>query len=193
MSRPRKGLPAAVRRAVLVEAGHRCAIPTCRGTSALELHHIVEHSKGGADTEDNLIVLCAVCHARVTKGEIDTKVVRQYKANLGVLNARYGDFERRILEILANSGGDAVKLPGGRDVDLWYLLKDGILEKVPTPGGAVRIQGFMGAETFALTQSGKAFVRDWASAQNIEYVSDEDEMGGSAEYPGFAYEDETLE
>lgn len=28
----------------------------------LELHHIKEHSKGGENTEDNLITLCTVCH-----------------------------------------------------------------------------------------------------------------------------------
>lgn len=156
----------------------------------MELHHIVEHSKGGPDTEENLIVLCAVCHARVTKGEIDTKAVRQYKANLGIVNARYGDFERRILELFATSGGDAVKLLGGRDVDLWYLLKDGILTKMPTPGGSVVVQGLPAAETYALTGHGRAFVRDWADAQDLEYEVDDDELGGSEEFPGFANEDD---
>lgn len=38
MSRP--DIPADIRRAVLVEAGHRCAIPRCNHTE-LDVHHIV--------------------------------------------------------------------------------------------------------------------------------------------------------
>lgn len=174
-----------------MEAGHRCAIPTCRGTSALELHHIVEHSKGGPDTEDNLIVLCAVCHARVTKGEIDTKAVRQYKANLGVLNSRYGDYERGILELFATSGGNAVDLPAGRDVDLWYLMKDGILTKIDSDGPKVVFNGVADTQRYALTHVGVDFVNQWASAQAIETVDIEPPLDPDAEFPGFAYEDET--
>nr|WP_262377685.1 HNH endonuclease [Pseudomonas lundensis] len=28
----------------------------------LELHHTVHHSKGGANSESNLVTLCTVCH-----------------------------------------------------------------------------------------------------------------------------------
>ena len=44
----RDSIPAQVKRAVLVESGHRCAIPTCRATTT-EIAHIVPW----AETQDN--------------------------------------------------------------------------------------------------------------------------------------------
>jgi hypothetical protein len=40
----RDHIPAEVKRAVLVEAGHRCAIPTCKATTT-EVAHIVPWSE----------------------------------------------------------------------------------------------------------------------------------------------------
>lgn len=37
----------------------------------LELHHFVEHAKGGKNTSDNLLVLCSRCHDDVHAGRID--------------------------------------------------------------------------------------------------------------------------
>ena len=34
----------------------------CGGTEGLSAHHIVKRSQGGADTVDNLRVLCIYCH-----------------------------------------------------------------------------------------------------------------------------------
>jgi hypothetical protein len=31
----------------------------------LELHHVIEHVKGGENTEENLVILCTVCHDEV--------------------------------------------------------------------------------------------------------------------------------
>lgn len=36
----------------------------------LEVHHIIFRSKGGTDDENNLITLCADCHAKIHKGEL---------------------------------------------------------------------------------------------------------------------------
>jgi len=49
----RDTIPAEVKRAVLVEAGHRCAIPTCRATTT-EIAHIVPW----AETQDNSFENC---------------------------------------------------------------------------------------------------------------------------------------
>jgi hypothetical protein len=50
-----------------------------------------------------MIVLCANCHGRKGNGpgQIDRKSLRVYKSNLGILNSRYGEFERRALDRLA--------------------------------------------------------------------------------------------
>lgn len=46
----------------LLEVWHNeCAI--CGSRDFLEFHHIIPKSKGGSDDYDNIIVLCACCHA----------------------------------------------------------------------------------------------------------------------------------
>lgn len=79
MQRP--AIPAEIRRAVLVEAGHRCAIPTCRYPSS-DLHHIIPWETCKAHDFDNLIALCPNCHRRADSGEIDRKSLRLYKSQL---------------------------------------------------------------------------------------------------------------
>ncbi|MFG2407224.1 HNH endonuclease [Streptomyces brevispora] len=98
MAQGRPDIPTALRREVLVEAGHRCAIQTCRQTP-VELAHIVQWAKVQEHAFDNLIALCPTCHTRFDRGEIDRKAMLQYKANLDILNSRYTDFERQLLRL----------------------------------------------------------------------------------------------
>ena len=79
MSRPK--IPAELKRRVLCEAGHRCAIHTCRQIE-VEIHHIVPWSKCQEHKYENLIALCPNCHKMAEKGDIDRKALRIYKANL---------------------------------------------------------------------------------------------------------------
>jgi hypothetical protein len=82
-----------------------------------------------------MIVLCCNCHGLKGDGprKLDRKALRQIKANLGIINGRYGEMERRILMFLtehpkpANGDSFQLKMPGGLDLMLWYLIKDGIL------------------------------------------------------------------
>lgn len=62
-------IPDPVRRTVLRRDGHKCA--DCGWTHAewnpsdarnLEIHHKHAHVEGGANTEENLVTLCTVCH-----------------------------------------------------------------------------------------------------------------------------------
>lgn len=111
-----------------VEAGHRCAIPTCRTTSGLQIHHIEEWAKVRAHAFENLILLCANCHARVTAGEIDRKSVKVYKANLSILVGRYGDLERRIIDrFVSQPDQTEVVVDMSQVLLLDYLILDGIL------------------------------------------------------------------
>jgi 5-methylcytosine-specific restriction endonuclease McrA len=68
----RPPVPADIRRRVLVEAGHRCAIPTCRYIE-VDIHHIIPWATCQAHEYDNLIALCPNCHRRADRGEIDRK------------------------------------------------------------------------------------------------------------------------
>jgi hypothetical protein len=61
-SKRRKNIPNRVRRAVLVRDGHVCQ--WCNSAEDLTLDHIEPWSKGGADTEENLRVLCRPCNSR---------------------------------------------------------------------------------------------------------------------------------
>ena len=52
-----------LRQQVLRRDGWRCQ--SCGTMSNLEVHHREFRSHSGADSEENLITLCAACHARV--------------------------------------------------------------------------------------------------------------------------------
>ena len=94
MERP--SIPADIRRRVLVEAGHRCAIPTCRSIMT-DIHHIVPWEECHEHTYENLISLCPNCHRLVHEGKIDRKSLRIYKANLRYTHDRFSQLEVDIL------------------------------------------------------------------------------------------------
>ena len=50
---------------MMVKCGRRCCICKRFRPTKLQVHHIVERSKGGSDDEDNLIVTCFSCHTDV--------------------------------------------------------------------------------------------------------------------------------
>lgn len=76
---------AEIDRLVKVEAGFRCSVHRCGSTSGLEIHHI----NGDPSNHDpaNLLVLCAVCHARTTNGEIDRKSCKMIKQSVSMQHA----------------------------------------------------------------------------------------------------------
>ena len=54
------------RRQVLIsECGNECEVCGYSCTPALQVHHIVKVADGGADDRENLLILCANCHATV--------------------------------------------------------------------------------------------------------------------------------
>lgn len=79
MATNRPAIPAELSRQVLVEAGHRCAIPTCRDSANIDLHHIVPWEKCKEHNPDNLIALCPSCHRLAHDGTIDRKSLLKYK------------------------------------------------------------------------------------------------------------------
>ena len=163
----RPAIPAEIKRGVLVEAGHRCAIPTCKQTP-VELAHIIPWSQVKEHTFDNIIALCPTCHTRYDKGDIDRKSIKKYKSNLSIINSRYGDFERRILEVFAeDTNANQIWLPGGLDIMLMYLLKDGLLIDTGQDSG-VRMSGMPSQKLFQLTAKGRQFVNEWLSGAEIE-------------------------
>jgi len=96
MSADRPDIPADIRRRVLVEAGHRCAISTCRQIE-IDVHHIIPWETCNEHKYENLIALCPNCHRRADRGDIDRKSLRIYKANLRFTHDRFSQFEADFL------------------------------------------------------------------------------------------------
>ncbi|MFN6480636.1 HNH endonuclease signature motif containing protein [Nostoc sp. DedQUE07] len=170
----RDHIPAEVKRAVLVEAGHRCAIPTCRATTT-EIAHIDPWAKSNDNSFENLIALCPNCHTRFDqKKEIDQQSIRMYKQNLSILNNRYGEFERRLFEILAKSGERVFVVGVGGDILVANAVKDGFFEDKHVEGMWLEIVGDNGYQkkfpmsfTFWVTDAGVEFIRRYASGVDI--------------------------
>jgi 5-methylcytosine-specific restriction endonuclease McrA len=55
-----------LRNQVLGRDGWRCQ--SCGSRSSLEVHHKEFRSHSGDDSEQNLVTLCALCHAAVHRG-----------------------------------------------------------------------------------------------------------------------------
>ncbi|EKD73160.1 MAG: cytosolic protein [uncultured bacterium] len=162
----RSALPRELARQVLVEAGHRCAIPTCRQTP-LEIAHIIPWAKVQEHTFDNLIALCPTCHTRYDREEIDRKSMQQYKGNLSVLNGRYADLEQRVLRIFSKEpNANQIWLPGGFDILLMNLIEDGFLKDTGQNSGVI-LAGMPSSKLYELTNKGREFIRKWMLAEDL--------------------------
>jgi hypothetical protein len=87
--REREHLPLKTKAIVLTEAGYRCAVPTCRGILALDMHHIWEVVAGGGDEPSNLVALCPTCHALYHRGTILADSIYLYKAMLVAISRAF--------------------------------------------------------------------------------------------------------
>jgi hypothetical protein len=152
---------AEVKRMVLVEAGHRCAIPTCRN------RHIVPESQSHDDSFENLIALCPNRHTRYDqKEEIDRQSFRMYKRNLGILNSRYSDFERRVCDQIAETDRRSFMVEAGLEVLLLHAVKDGLLKRVEPPPVAIH-RGEPTHHKYEVTDAGLNFVSRYIQAEDI--------------------------
>lgn len=154
----RPGIPADIRRRILVEAGHRCAIPTCRYIE-VDVHHIVPWAECQTHSYDNLIALCPNCHRRADRGEIDRKSLRLYKLNLRFAHDKFSQLEMDLLFELNSLPPDSgypwppfMRLLIKRVIDAEYV-------QVVTRAGGVYINKMKTDPDFlSLTPKGKAFL-----------------------------------
>src|SRR5437773_254172 len=78
----RPAIPVAIRRKVLVESGHRCAVD---GTPCpLETAHIVPWHISQEHKAADLICLCANCHERADREKWGEQQLREYKVRPSV-------------------------------------------------------------------------------------------------------------
>jgi hypothetical protein len=69
----RPPIPAELERSLFLEAGYRCAIPTCRAVAPLTIDHIEDWANVKEHKFINMLVLCRNCHG--IKGEGPRKLV----------------------------------------------------------------------------------------------------------------------
>jgi formylglycine-generating enzyme required for sulfatase activity len=76
----RTKIPKAVRDKVLVDAMHRCCLCP-EHHDIVDLHHVVQISEGGPNTEDNLMAICPTCHAKIhrIRNHYTLEQLRMYK------------------------------------------------------------------------------------------------------------------
>ncbi len=164
----RPKIPKDLERKVKIEAGHRCAIPTCK-FPRVEIAHITPWAEVNEHKFENLIALCPNCHELFDKDrKIDRKSMLIYKQNLGLLNSRYGEFERRILDLFCeDQRANAIRLAGLSEIQVFYLLKDGLLQKNGKDSG-VKSSGVPTWEEYQLTAQGKTFIENLRQAHVLE-------------------------
>lgn len=77
---PGRWPPAEVRRELLVEARHLCAI--CRQPAPPQYHHMLDFAKVKHHDPKRMLSICGTCHHRCTIGQIDYKAQMHYKAQM---------------------------------------------------------------------------------------------------------------
>lgn len=111
----RTHIPNELQRQLMLEVGYRC--PLCKQTEPLEFEHIDDFAEVQCHEYTNMIVLCASCHGRKkdtsNPRHINRSSLRKLKQNLMLLNGRYSDLERRVLEIFQNfiSANPSIQMP----------------------------------------------------------------------------------
>ncbi len=160
---PRAKIPAEIQRQVKIEAGHRCAIPTCRQWPVV-LAHITPYKTVKDHTFENLIALCPTCHSRFDNSkEIDRKSMIIYKANLGIINSRFMELEKRLLKSLNKNE----KLPiSGAMAWIFSRLKEDNLIIVVGKSG-ITMSGIEAHYIVKLTDSGRNLVAKWLGGEPI--------------------------
>ena len=161
----REHIPAELKRKILVEAGHRCAIPTCRFPTT-ELAHIVPYSKVKKHDYQNLIALFPNCHTRFDKGEIDKKSIDIYKSKLIFLSDRYSKYELDVLDFLRKENKVIVygHLSIKNLVDNDLVKNANTISSFEYNDGTVELQNFV----VVLTENGKEFIKNWIDPKNTE-------------------------
>jgi len=155
----RPSIPTEIKRRILIEAGYRCAVPTCRFPIA-ENAHIVSWADSKNHSYENLIALCPNCHTMYDSGKIDQTAIIAYKKKLMFLNEVYSRFELDVLDHL--KAHKRALIPS--ELLVKRLLEEGIViheEKI-------MIQGFgdgediLGIFSVVLTEKGKQLLDDWS-------------------------------
>ncbi len=155
------GVLRARKRLALVEAGHRCVIPTCRHPTT-EIAHIVPESQSHDDSFENLIALCLKCQ----KKDIDAQSIRMYKRNLEILNSRYSDFERRVFDQIAETDRRSFIVGAGLEILLLHAVNDRFLKRVELAPVAIQ-RAEPTQYKYEVTDEGLDFINRYICGEDI--------------------------
>jgi HNH endonuclease len=148
----------------------------------LEFEHIEEHSVVKEHEFTNMIVLCASCHGRKKETSnprhINTASLRKLKQSLILLNGRYSDLERRLLEAFQDlmkgehNQDKAILLPDTMLLLVRRLSEDGMvaIQRRKLPYSSQFSDGLEvknGILIISLTKEGKEFVSNLISVTGI--------------------------
>jgi hypothetical protein len=168
-----RNIPADIKRQVLIEAGHMCAIPVCR-YPATQFAHIEPYSKVKEHKVENIIALCPNHHDQYdNKKSIDRKSLLIYKQKLQLLNSRYTKYEMRVLANLAQQP----VLTVDSELMVQALLLDGLIKNIKSglishpqitdsKGNVIYKTTSVQRFVAALTDKGKEFVKNWESSSD---------------------------
>lgn len=173
--RRKRNIPIATRQIILMEAGYKCANPSCRHILTLELHHIVWVKDGGGSDPENLIALCPNCHSLHTNGYIPTEAIEVWKSLLVSLN----NPNRAIVDLLlvlnreeerlavaeadSTTAAPPFRFTGDGLGVLSGLITSGLVKISRRYSGASFSGGSMPSFEVRLTESGQRIVKAWLS------------------------------
>lgn len=171
--RERPRLPLKTVTIVLTEPGYRCAVPTCRGILALDMHHIWEVSAGGGDNPANLIALCPTCHALYHRGTISQESIYAYKAMLVAIGRAF-DLEAvdRLL-FLNMCPKDYLILSGDGVLHFARLIAAGLAEVAMKANNAWQLVTY----AVNISDKGRQLIEAWGQGDRARLVQ---ALGGPA-------------
>jgi hypothetical protein len=118
---------------------------------------------------ENLIALCGNCHDMYDHLKtIDRKAMRGYKHNLGVLQTRYSDLERRLLEMFSDDRTETAVFQQDMAFPFHYLMQDGYLRLVHFERHAMSGPWVQGLWAYGLTDAGRSFLHRWVAGNEVD-------------------------
>ncbi|HSQ55500.1 MAG TPA: HNH endonuclease signature motif containing protein [Gemmata sp.] len=161
--RERKDLPLGTVTIVLTEAGYRCAVPTCRGILALDMHHIWEVASGGGDEPRNLIALCPTCHALYHRGTISADSIYAYKAMLVAISRAFDLEAIDLLLFLRMCPTDYLVVSGDGLLHFARLIAAGLASVVQKANNNWNIVTY----AVNISPKGKQLIDAWAKGDRV--------------------------
>lgn len=128
-----RDIPKAMRRWVLMECGHVCAV--CGSEAGVEIHHLEPFAKVNRHDFNNLIALCPNCHHRADRGDIDRLALLEYKKKPYIKRrgTRSKSPEPAIQQSVSGQGNVAIAQVTGGTITIKHEARSRKRVKAPLP------------------------------------------------------------